>query len=179
MKETERKLICELMKNSRRSDRDLAKALKVSQPTVTRIRSRLEKEGYIREYTMIPSFARLGYELMAITFVKLKRVLSEEEIEDARKIAKERLEKTSLPFFMLERGMGLGYQGVIISFHESYASYLALREWLREFTFLEISEIESFLVNLKDKVSYAPPTFKLIAKHLETLGEKQGKEKKQ
>ena len=172
MKETECKLICELVRNSRRSDRDLAKAIKVSQPTVTRIRSKLEKEGYIREYTMIPNFAKLGYELMAITFVKLKRVLSEEEIENARKIAKERLAKISLPLFMLERGMGLGYQGTIISFHESYASYLALRGWLRDFTFLEIGEIESFLINLKDKVSYVPPTFTLIAKHLATLREK-------
>lgn len=169
MKETEWKLICELMKNSRRSDRDLAKAIGASQPTVTRIRSKLEKEGYIREYTMIPDFAKLGYELMAVTFVKLRKVLSEEEIEDARKIAKESLTKVSFPLFMLERGMGLGYQGIILSFHESYASYLALRDWLREFTFLELSEIESFLVNLKDKISYMPPTFALIAKHFATL----------
>lgn len=172
MKETDRKLICELVRNSRRSDRDLAKAIEVSQPTVTRIRSKLEKEGYIREYTMIPNFAKLDYELMAMTFLKLKRVRSEEENENARKIAEERLMKTSLPIFMLERGMGLGYQGVIISFHESYASYLALRDQLREFTFLEIGEIESFLVNLKDKVSYVPPTFTLIAKHLATPREK-------
>jgi DNA-binding Lrp family transcriptional regulator len=177
MKEVELKLVYELMKNSRRSDRDLARSIGTSQPTVTRIRSRLEKEGYIKEYTVIPDFSKLGYELLVMTFLKLKRVLSEEEIEKARKIAKERLKQASLPFFLLERGMGLGYQGVIISFHENYASYLALREWLREFTFLEISEIESFLVNLKDKVSYVPPTFSLIAKHIESLKEKQSQKK--
>jgi DNA-binding Lrp family transcriptional regulator len=177
VKEVELKLVYELMKNSRRSDRDLARSIGTSQPTVTRIRSRLEKEGYIKEYTMIPDFSKLGYELLVMTFLKLKRVLSEEEIEKARKIAKERLKQASLPFFLLERGMGLGYQGVIISFHENYASYLALREWLREFTFLEISEIESFLVNLKDKVSYVPPTFSLIAKHIESLKEKQSQKK--
>ena len=175
MKEVELKLIYELMRNSRRSDRELAKSIGTSQPTVTRIRSKLEKEGYIKEYTMIPDFTKLGYELLAITFLKLKRVLSEEEIEKARKVAKERLKQTSLPFFMLERGMGLGYQGVIISFHENYASYLALRDFLREFTFLEISEIESFLVNLKDEVSYVPPTFSLIAKHIKSLNENKTK----
>jgi DNA-binding Lrp family transcriptional regulator len=47
------KLIAELMKNSKQSDRELAKKLGVSQPTVTRTRTRLEKEGYIKEYTLI------------------------------------------------------------------------------------------------------------------------------
>ena len=42
-------LLRELLKNSKRSDRDLAKSLGVSQPTLTRMRKRLEKEGYILE----------------------------------------------------------------------------------------------------------------------------------
>jgi DNA-binding Lrp family transcriptional regulator len=71
MKEVERKLISELMKNSRRSDRQLARAVGVSQPTVSRLIKKLEKQGYIREYTMIPDFAKLGYELMAITLAKM------------------------------------------------------------------------------------------------------------
>jgi len=44
MKEIELKLVSELMKNSRRSDRELSKVLGVSQPTVTRLRSRLKKK---------------------------------------------------------------------------------------------------------------------------------------
>ncbi|MFZ0965605.1 MAG: Lrp/AsnC family transcriptional regulator, partial [Candidatus Bathyarchaeia archaeon] len=60
MKKVELNLISELMKNSRQSDRNLAKVIGVSQPTVTRIRNKLEKEGYIREYTMIPDFSKLG-----------------------------------------------------------------------------------------------------------------------
>lgn len=53
MKDIEVRIISELMKNSRRSDRELAKAIGVSQPTISRTIKRLEKEGYIREYTMI------------------------------------------------------------------------------------------------------------------------------
>ena len=56
MKEVELKLISELMKNSRRSDREVAKAIGISQPTVSRTISRLEKEGVIKEYTIIPDF---------------------------------------------------------------------------------------------------------------------------
>jgi Lrp/AsnC family transcriptional regulator for asnA, asnC and gidA len=68
MKDVAVKLISELMKNSRKSDRELARAIGVSQPTVTRLRGKLEKEGIIKEYTMIPDFKRLGYQIMAVTF---------------------------------------------------------------------------------------------------------------
>lgn len=44
MKKVELKLLSELMKNARRSDRDLAKVSGTSQPIVTRARNRLEKD---------------------------------------------------------------------------------------------------------------------------------------
>jgi DNA-binding Lrp family transcriptional regulator len=53
MKKIELKLLPELLNDSRRSDRDLARSLGTSQPTVTRTRIRLEKEGYLKEYTVI------------------------------------------------------------------------------------------------------------------------------
>jgi DNA-binding Lrp family transcriptional regulator len=68
MRKLELTVISELMKNSRISDRELAKKIGKSQPTITRIRRRLEKEGYIREYSMLPDLSKLGYELMALTF---------------------------------------------------------------------------------------------------------------
>jgi DNA-binding Lrp family transcriptional regulator len=70
MKNVELKLISELMKNSRRSYRELAKAVGVSQPTVSRTLKKLEKEGYIKEYTMIPDFLKLGYQIMGVTLIK-------------------------------------------------------------------------------------------------------------
>ena len=48
MKEIEWKLLSELMKDSRRSDRQLARALGVSQPTITRTRTKLEKPEEIK-----------------------------------------------------------------------------------------------------------------------------------
>jgi len=53
MKEKMRRLVSELLKDSKRSDRELAQILKVSQPTVTRMRQTLVKEGIIREFTVI------------------------------------------------------------------------------------------------------------------------------
>jgi hypothetical protein len=67
---------------------------------------------------------------------------------------------------MLERGIGMGYQGVIILFHEDYVAYIHLRNWLEKFTFLETSETKSFLVSLNDEVNYRHLTFSTFAKYL-------------
>jgi DNA-binding Lrp family transcriptional regulator len=166
VKMIERKLIAELMKNSRRSDRELARVVGVSQPTVSRMVKRLEKEGYIREYTMIPDFQKLGYELVALTFLKLKGNLSLEEAEKARETTKQRLKESSFPIVMLERGMGLGYDGVLVSLYEDYSSYTEHMNLLRTYPFLELSHIESFIISLSDKTRYRPLSLALIAEHL-------------
>jgi DNA-binding Lrp family transcriptional regulator len=171
MKKVELKLISELMKNSRQSDRDLAKVIGVSQPTVTRIRNKLEKEGYIREYTMIPDFSKLGYKIMAITFA-LSRFLEKEEAERARKALANSVKDKQFEFIMLERGDGLGYDGVVISLHENYASYLKVLEWLRQFDFLEMKKINSFLINLEDNMRYRPLTFSTLAKLVRSQAER-------
>jgi len=171
MKKVELKLISELMKNSRQSDRNLAKVIGVSQPTVTRIRNKLEKEGYIREYTMIPDFSKLGYKIMAITFA-LSRFLKKEEAERAGKTLADSVKDKQFEFIMLERGDGLGFDGVVISLHEDYASYLKVLEWLRQFDFLEMKKINSFLINLEDNVRYRPLTFSTLAKLIRSQAER-------
>jgi len=169
MKDIELRLISELIKNSRRSDRELAKAVGTSQPTVTRIRTKLEEKGYIKEYTAIPDFKKLGYEILALHFVQLKKGLSEEEVEEARKTARENLDKVPLGIIMIERGIGLDYNGVLVSYHKNYASYLELLSWLKNFTAIPIARIDSFLVSLSDEVHYLPLTFAVLAKHIALL----------
>ena len=50
VKDVELKLVSELIKNSRRSDRELARVLGLSQPTVGRMIKKLEKR---RNYTRV------------------------------------------------------------------------------------------------------------------------------
>jgi DNA-binding Lrp family transcriptional regulator len=172
LKDVELKLISELMKNSRRSDRDLARVIGVSQPTVSRIRSGLEKEEIIKEYTMIPDFSKLGYKIMAITFA-LSRFLTREEAEKARKALADGVKDKQFEFIMLERGRGLGFDGVVISLHKDYSSYLKVLEWLRQFDFLEMEKVDSFLINLDDEVRYRPLTLSSLAKQVLLLGRKE------
>lgn len=67
------KTLFELIKNSKRSDREIARSLGLWQSTITRYRKTLEKEGIIREYTLIPNLEKMGYEILVFQFVAQKR----------------------------------------------------------------------------------------------------------
>lgn len=172
MREIEWKLLSELMKNSRRSDRDLAKVIGTSQPTVTRTRHKLEKDGYIREYTLIPNFRKLGYGILAVTFFKYKKRFDVEKTSRAKEILGESSRKGPFQIIMAERGMGRGFNAIMISIHKDYKSFIDLTNWAQQFYELELDEFESFLVDLADEVRYLPLTFSFVAKHLLTLKEK-------
>jgi DNA-binding Lrp family transcriptional regulator len=174
LKDIELKLTSELMKNSRRSDRELARTLGLSQPTVSRNIKKLEKEGIIQEYTMIPNFTKLGFQILAMTFVKLNRQLSEEEIGEAKKLIRETLKAMPLEVLMLERGMGMSFDGVIISYHTDYTSHTEFLELLKGTGFLDVERLEVFRVDLRDEVRFLPLSLSLLAQYISTM--KEGKE---
>ena len=79
----DRKLLRELLKDSKRSYRELAKAIGVSAATVINHVQRLESAGVIKDYTVRLDHERLGYELTVITEItvsKGKLLETEEEI---------------------------------------------------------------------------------------------------
>ncbi|MFB0523821.1 MAG: Lrp/AsnC family transcriptional regulator [Candidatus Bathyarchaeia archaeon] len=145
-KELPQQLLRELLKNSKRSDRELAKVLRVSQPTITRARHKLEREGIIQDYTIIPDFKKMGFEIKALTFVKMRPdVLLGETREQTKKYA------AKFPNVIFAySGKGLGMTGVIISLHKNYTEYHRqlnrLRVDLKDIT----EEIQSFIVALEE-----------------------------
>jgi len=160
LKETYLKILSELMKNSRVSDRAVARKLGISQPTVSRIRSRLSNEGYIKEYTIIPDFTKLGYSIMALTFPKLKP-LAREELVHARRISLQDMLKAPSEIILFERGMGANFDGVIISLHKDYTSYAKLLRRTRDYPFVE--SCETLLIDLNDKIHYRSLTMSTFA----------------
>lgn len=160
------------MRNSKLSDRQLAKKIGSSQPTITRTRRRLEKEGYIREYTIIPDFRKLGYAILAVTFFKYKKRFDAAKTKRAKEILSKSYKKGPFDIIMAERGMGCGYNAIMISIHRDYKSFAELTSWAQQFYSLELGEIESFLVDLADEVRYQPLTFSSLAKHLQIHKEK-------
>lgn len=169
LKDVELKLFAELLKNSRRSDRELAKAIGTSQPTVTRTLRRLEKEGYIREYTIIPNFEKLGFKIMAMTFIKRPKDVSAEELEKLMKLGKEIAEKRGMKSVLALRGMGLGYDVAVVSIHEDYSSFLEMLEGIKQFPHADVSSLQTFLIDLTDRVQYRPFTLSHISKYISTM----------
>lgn len=146
-KELVSQLLRELLKNSKRSDRELAKVLKVSQPTITRTRHKLEQSGLIQDYTIVPNFRKMGFEILALTFVKMRaEILTPERTEEAREYA------AKFPnAIFASTGEGLGMTGVIISFHKNYTDYhqkinLLRTDW-KDFT----ENIETFVISIGEE----------------------------
>lgn len=176
MKDAEWRLVSALMKNSRSSDRKLARSLGVSQPTVTRLRSRLEKEGYIQEYTMLPNLAKLGFEILAFTFYKLNVPLSTAEIAEARKTIMNRAQVSPTAVIMALGGFGgIDADRVIVSFHKNYSDYVDFLKGVRQVPNVVIAESKNFLVDLKADTHFFPLSFSRLAEYI--IGETEHFEK--
>ncbi len=81
--EIDRKLLRELLTDSKRSYRELARAIGVSAATVINHVQRLESAGVIKDYSARLDHERLGYELTVVTEIvvsKGKLLETDEEI---------------------------------------------------------------------------------------------------
>jgi len=160
MKEKMKRLLFELIKNSKNSDRNLAKILGVSQPTVTRMRKKLE-EKVIVEYTVTPNLTELGYELMAVTFVSIKgSVKSEGERKET--LEKWMMEQPNIVFAC--DGNGTGMNAMMASIHKDYTDFLGLITKLKMERGETLGEIRTFVSSIKGGVILKPYSLKYLEK---------------
>ncbi|MCK4435809.1 Lrp/AsnC family transcriptional regulator [Candidatus Bathyarchaeota archaeon] len=162
LKDIDYKILAELMKNSKMSDRKLAKILGVSQPTVTRRRARIERD-LIDGYTAVPKWEKLGYEILAFTFVKTKQTLG---LKEKYKAAHERGTKWLMNHanvIMSGGCRGMSVNGFMISVHKSYSdfdSFMAKHKRELGDTF---TDVQTVLVNLGGSQILKPLHFKYLA----------------
>lgn len=163
LKPIDYKLLFELMKDSHRSDRQLARALGVSQPTVTRRRALLE-QNYIDGYTIIPKFGKIGYEIAAFTFLKskLKKQTGKEREEALKKLNEWYMNQPNV--LLVHDGRGMGWDAVCVSLHRSFSDFA-------EFMRIQDSELsdwvienQSFNADLKNGGAIKPFHLKYLAK---------------
>ena len=141
-KELSQRLLRELLRNSKRSDRERAKVLGVSQPTITRTRRKLEKNGIIQGYTVIPDFKKMGFELLGINFAKIRpQILSSETREKAQKFIAE-FPNT----IFASPGEGMGYNAVSISVYKNYTDFQKRLHLFRTEWKDIVEDIQSFVV---------------------------------
>lgn len=137
-------LLYELMKNSKRSDRELAKVVDVSQPTITRLRKGLEQLNLIREYTVMPALDKLGFEVLAFNYVDTGAVQHE-----GAKTSLSWVEENSKILFA-SSGEGLsGKTLMMISIHKDFSSFTEFSRELRSVLGPRAVSMDSFLVSLK------------------------------
>lgn len=160
LKDIELKLISELIKNSRRSDRELAKAIGISQPTVSRIRVRLEKQRLI-DYSAVPDLAKLGFEIISVTLGR--RDYTKQPENYPQKIRD--FVKRHPNIIFVARGNGLGYDRTMISIHRSYSDYSNFIQELRN-EWTGIVDVDCFLISLTGKDVVQPLSLKSFAEHL-------------
>ena len=154
-------LLLEYLRDSNRSDRQIAKVLGVSQPTVSRMRSRLLEEGLVRHFSAIPDFAKMGYEIMAFSFVKFNM----EQVMEIEEKTKEWMQSHPEIIFS-SRAEGMGMDAVTVSLHKNYAEYMNFlienkKKW-RKF----MAEAQYILVDLGGDVA-KPLSFKYLAEKKE------------
>ena len=107
----------ELMKNAKKSDRDIAKKLGISQPTVTRIRKKLEK-NVIKTYTAIPVLSEIGIKIISFNFVRCDN--PKINIEACMK----QMAKTNPKITFISSGKGMGKDCLIVTLHRDYRDYV-------------------------------------------------------
>jgi DNA-binding Lrp family transcriptional regulator len=147
----------ELIKNPRLSDRQVAKILRVSQPTVTRRRIQIEKDGLV-EYTGIPDFGRMGFEIMAFTYGKWK---FDKSSDTKMQAAKDFISKHPNIIFVSTGRSDFGDR-VAISIHKNYSEYSKFTEDVRLEWAELIGDPKTFIISLKVDNILKRLTFKYL-----------------
>ena len=158
------KTLFELIKNSKRSDREIARSLSLWQSTITRYRKTLEKEGMIREYTIIPNLKKMGYQVLVFLFVKRptrprKAIISPEVWN---KKMKEWVNDSPEVIFSI--GVTVEWDAVIVSLHRSIKS---LDEYFKSFRKISedfIADSKHFMAFLDGKDVLKPFSFRHLEK---------------
>jgi DNA-binding Lrp family transcriptional regulator len=151
------RLLLEYLKDSSRSDREIAKILGVSQPTISRMRTKLLKDGVIQNFSACPDLSKMGYELLAISFVKFDM----SNIANVEKGTQYWVQNHPEIIFSA-RCEGLGMDAVTLSLHKSYADYKQFysKNKLEGAGF--VSESQFVLVDIKSGIA-KPFSFKYLA----------------
>ena len=149
------KLLFALIKKSKRSDRDLAKILGFSQPTVTRVRKALEKEA-IKQYTIIPNLPYLGFDIIAFTFSRTKELVHTLWEKGKKWLAKQ----PNVVF--VSTGQGMDADAIMVSVHKNYADFVKFYHVFRRDWGKDLADFKIFLMSIKGSVQLKPFSFNYL-----------------
>lgn len=141
----EKQVLFELMKNSRVNDKELAKKLSTSQPTIARIRNKLYTNGFIETFTIFPHLSKLGLSLIVFTF------LSSFDFSIRKKLWEWVSANPNVIF--ASEGEGLREDTLLIaSIHSTFDDFQAFSTSLRKEFSPKIEGISSFFAPTKNSL---------------------------
>lgn len=141
LRKREKHVLFELLENGRIPDKHVAKKLNTTQPTVTRIRQKLEREGYIKRYAAVPCLNKVGLDLVVFTLFQWMDYSKEDE----RKKAAEEVKNKPQTIYI---GNGEGLSGkteIIVSAHKSFNDYSKYIKELRKHWGKYVEHIDQFI----------------------------------
>lgn len=156
----ERRLLYELTRDARRSDREIAKSLGVSQASVSRLIKKI-KDDFGVSFTANADLAKVGFQILAITYGKK----TEAPLETVK--INEFLEKfrNCIVFASTGSGSGIDADRIVVSVHRNYSDYFDFKDYLRTQWQGIVSVGSSFVVSLEsDKIIKPLSTQDLFAK---------------
>jgi DNA-binding Lrp family transcriptional regulator len=153
-------LVQEYMKDSNRSDKEIAKVLGVSQPTVSKMKNKLLEEGWILQFSAIPNFVKLGFEILSISFVKFNTEMLKEIEASSKGWA-----HTQPGIIFSSRAEGMGFDAVTLSLHRNYTEYNEFLNYHKQFRQF-VTEAKYVIVDLVGGIA-KPFSFKYLAEKME------------
>ncbi len=116
------KFTVDLLAQCGKTDREVAKVLGVNNSTLSKRRRKLEREGYIKEYTFLPDFHKLGLEVIVFSFSSTTEVVPEENSKLLRELA----QNTPEMLCLFEDHDAAGTNWFAITVHKSYDDFVEL-----------------------------------------------------
>ncbi len=147
LREIEKKVLVIISKNPRITDSEVARQLKTSQPTVTRIRQELEKNGLLR-YSNHPDLSEIECELLVFTVFRAEGYTDLKLIKAAQKWIREH---PTVLFSAPGEGLG-GRTEIIISIHKTFAEYEEFTREIRNKWEKNFKGIDQFITSIKKTI---------------------------
>ena len=146
------RLLFEYLKDSDRSDQQIAKDLGISSATVSRLKSKLIKEGFVTHFSAIPDLGKMGYDILAFSLVKFNKDAMVGHMPEIIKKAKSWVK--SQPEILFDSiAEGMETDAVTISVHKNYAAYKDFLAQNKSTWGKFMSEVHSILVDLKGYIN--------------------------
>ena len=105
--------------------------------------------------------------MLTVVFTKMKKEISQDLIDKVRKGVRENEEKDPSPVLMAMSGMGCDSDRVLVLLSEDYSTYTEYIRMDRQYPLIEIGDVKSFTIDLRDKSQFLPLTLSSLARYLE------------